>query len=185
MTAAFGPAIIIDCHGFPSNPLPYEPVQDRQRPEIRIGADPVRRPEWLSAAPVFAFERQRYSVSVDTPFCRRYRPSSFFKRSDRVLSAMIEVRRDLYMDENTGERRATLAGALSFGPERARLGRSGAKDPVNLSVTFAAALYLRITDCPQATPITFAQHASRLKRRSRTWGGGRCDILHFLVIFSS
>ena len=73
----FGRAIIIDCHSFPSVPLPYELVQDRQRPEICIGADPVHTPEWLSAALVSAFERQRYSVIVDTPFCRHYRSGTF------------------------------------------------------------------------------------------------------------
>ena len=46
----FGRAIIIDCHSFPSVPLPYELVQDQQRPEICIGTDPVHTPEWLSAA---------------------------------------------------------------------------------------------------------------------------------------
>ena len=62
---AFGRAIIIDCHSFPSVPLPYELVQDAQRPEVCIGADPVHTPDWLSAALVSAFERQRYSVTRD------------------------------------------------------------------------------------------------------------------------
>ena len=106
---AFGRAIIIDCHSFPSVPLPYELVQDQQRPEICIGADPVHTPNWLSAALVSAFERQGYSVSVDTPFAGAIVPARFFRSSDQVLSAMIEIRRDLYMDENSGERRATLA----------------------------------------------------------------------------
>jgi N-formylglutamate amidohydrolase len=105
----FGRAIIIDCHSFPSVPLPYELVQDQQRPEICIGTDPVHTPDWLSAALVSAFERQRYCVSVDTPFAGTIVPARFFRRSDRVLSVMIEIRRDIYMDENTGERRATLA----------------------------------------------------------------------------
>jgi N-formylglutamate deformylase len=61
----YGRAIIIDCHSFPSIRLPYELVQDQQRPEICIGADPVHTPEWLSAALVSALGRQGYSVSVD------------------------------------------------------------------------------------------------------------------------
>jgi N-formylglutamate deformylase len=34
-----GSALILDCHSFPSVPLPYERDQDPNRPDICIGAD--------------------------------------------------------------------------------------------------------------------------------------------------
>jgi len=105
----FGRAIIIDCHSFPSTPLPYELVQDPRPPDICIGTDAFHTPRWLSEILISAFESLGYRVSVDTPFAGTIVPASFFNRSDRVLSVMIEIRRDLYMDEKTGERPVVLA----------------------------------------------------------------------------
>jgi N-formylglutamate amidohydrolase len=101
-------AIIIDCHSFPSVPLPYEQAQDLRRPEICIGTDAFHTPKWLSEALISMFQRKGYSVSVNDPFAGAIVPARFVNRSDRVLSVMIEIRRDLYMDEDTGERSSNL-----------------------------------------------------------------------------
>jgi N-formylglutamate amidohydrolase len=103
----FGRAIIIDCHSFPSVPLPYE--QDPRRPEICVGTDSFHTPQWLSTTLVSAFEGRGYSVLVDSPFSGTIVPAEYLGRSDRVLSIMIEIRRDLYMDEETGERNSNFS----------------------------------------------------------------------------
>jgi N-formylglutamate deformylase len=36
---AQGLSLIVDCHSFPSTPLPYEMDQDPSRPDICIGVD--------------------------------------------------------------------------------------------------------------------------------------------------
>jgi N-formylglutamate amidohydrolase len=105
---SFGRAIIVDCHSFPSVPLPYEPVQSFPRPKICIGTDSFHTPNWLSTALISMFERRAYSVNVNDPFAGAIVPDEFFNRSNRVLSVMIEIRRDLYMDEDTGERHSNL-----------------------------------------------------------------------------
>jgi N-formylglutamate amidohydrolase len=106
---SFGRAVIVDCHSFPSVPLPYELVQGFPRPKICIGTDAFHTPEWLAMALFSAFERRGYSVKVNDPFAGAIVPVEFFKRSNRVLSVMIEIRRDLYMDEDTGERDSNFA----------------------------------------------------------------------------
>ncbi len=40
--------LIIDCHSFPSKPLPYEPDQSANRPDICIGTDEFHTPKWLT-----------------------------------------------------------------------------------------------------------------------------------------
>jgi len=44
-------------------------------------------------------------VKRDTPFSGAFVPSGSYGRDRRIRALMIEVRRDLYMDETTTERR--------------------------------------------------------------------------------
>lgn len=46
--AAKGRCLIVDCHSFSSRPLPHEPDQSPDRPEICIGTDEYHTPRWLS-----------------------------------------------------------------------------------------------------------------------------------------
>jgi N-formylglutamate deformylase len=105
----YGQAIIIDCHSFPSRPLPYELVQEAHRPQICIGTDAYHTPKWLSATLVNAYQKADYEVSVDTPFAGTIVPMRFYRRDLRVDSIMIEIRRDLYMDERTGFKNESYA----------------------------------------------------------------------------
>lgn len=96
--------LIIDCHSFPSIPLPYEPVQDKSRPDICIGTDEFHSPQWLTTGLSEGFFNLGYSVLVDTPFGGTITPSEFYKSEKRVYSAMIEINRSLYMDEKSSAR---------------------------------------------------------------------------------
>jgi N-formylglutamate deformylase len=102
----FGKALIIDCHSFPSIPLPYEPVQDINRPDICIGTDEFHTPQWLTDTLRDMFANLGYSVLVDTPFGGTITPSQFYKSQKGVVSAMIEINRSLYIDENSSARTA-------------------------------------------------------------------------------
>lgn len=98
-----GGALIIDCHSFPRRPLPFEDPALR-RPEICVGTDDYHTPPRLGAECVRLFKEKGYDVERNTPFSGSLVPSRWYGSEPLVHSIMIEVRRDLYMDENTGER---------------------------------------------------------------------------------
>jgi len=99
--------LIVDCHSFPSVPLPYEDNQSPSRPDICIGTDPYHTPPALVGHATKAFEAFGWTVSRDYPFSGALVPMEFFRTDPRVTSIMIEVNRGLYMNEKTGERLAT------------------------------------------------------------------------------
>jgi len=99
-----GLVLIIDCHSFPLKQLPYEIGGKGHRPEICIGTDPFHTPTKLRDFAVDGFEKAGFSVDVDQPFAGALTPLKHYGKDKRVMALMIEVRRDLYMDEKTGER---------------------------------------------------------------------------------
>jgi N-formylglutamate deformylase len=112
--------LIIDCHSFPSIPLAYEPVQDKNRPDICIGTDDFHTPQWLSDTLYNGFSNLGYRVLVDAPFGGTITPSQFYKAEKSVASAMIEINRSLYMDETLSDQipqfekvKSDISGVLS------------------------------------------------------------------------
>ena len=101
---AHGRCLVIDAHSFPSSPLPYEDDQRASRPEICLGTDPEHTPQWLRAAALRGIRAEGLQVEVDRPFAGAMVPADRYRSDLRVWSVMIEVRRDLYMDEATGDR---------------------------------------------------------------------------------
>jgi N-formylglutamate amidohydrolase len=99
-----GRCLILDCHSFSSTPLPHEPDQDPERPDICIGTDPVHTPTWLGELVVGRFREQGYDVEVNHPFAGSIVPEVYFQKNSNVHSVMIEINRRLYMDETTGAR---------------------------------------------------------------------------------
>jgi len=103
--AGHGRCLLIDCHSFPSKALPYElDNQSLPRPEICIGTDDFHTPPQLLAAMQDHFEELGYWVGVDAPFAGSLTPGKHYARTSQVQSFMIEVRKDLYMNEETGEK---------------------------------------------------------------------------------
>lgn len=101
--------IIIDCHTFPSKPLPYELNQNPDRPDICIGTDDCHTSERLKNSFVTAFKETGFTVSVNEPFAGALVPYKYYEaREARVQSVMVEVNRKLYMDETTGLRSDTF-----------------------------------------------------------------------------
>lgn len=99
----FGRAVVLDCHSFPSEALPYErAVSHKSRPDICIGTDEFHTPPELARAMVRAFETQGFSVSLNDPFAGSLVPSSRYGKDARVSGLMIEVNRRLYMNEFDG-----------------------------------------------------------------------------------
>lgn len=101
--ARFDHCVILDAHSFPTGQLPTQ-VGFSAPLEIGIGTQPGHTsPELLALAEAF-FRAQGFVVGVDIPFSGAIVPNRFFGKDFRVQSLMIEVRRDLYMDESTSAR---------------------------------------------------------------------------------
>jgi N-formylglutamate deformylase len=156
--AAHGRCLIIDCHSFPTQPLPYEfkTSGDRwrvvHRPAVCIGTDMtlpphapfahpgMHTPPWLreraaealgemvagwpgGAAPDPASAPHEpepagagkavAGIAFDRPFAGALVPLPYLGNDRRVQAVMIELRRDLYMDEETGRRRGAFAACAT------------------------------------------------------------------------
>ncbi len=100
-----GQCLVVDCHSFPSRPLPYEMIDNQDlRAEICIGTDSFHTPPAITELLKDFFENKGYSVSIDDPFAGALVPMEFYNKNKNVMSVMYEIRRDLYMDEITGQK---------------------------------------------------------------------------------
>ncbi len=108
---AYGEVTIFDVRSFPKKALPYELHTHLRRPEICIGTDDFHTPDRLTHQMVEAF-KDFATVGVNEPFIGTYVPLEQYGTDQRVKSVMIEIRRDLYMDEMTGESKDDVIEAL-------------------------------------------------------------------------
>lgn len=105
----FGQALLIDAHSFPSTPLPYEVDQHSDRPDICIGTDAFHTPSALAAALVQAFQNDGFTVKLNSPFSGALVPIRYYREDIRVSAAMVEIKRDLYVDELSGQKNERFA----------------------------------------------------------------------------
>jgi N-formylglutamate amidohydrolase len=98
----YGKALIVDCHSFPSHPLPCDMDQSVPRPEFCIGTDSFHTPIELIQVAQRTIKGSGYTVGIDWPYSGTLVPMPFYKKDHRVASILIEVNRGLYMDELTG-----------------------------------------------------------------------------------
>ena len=101
-----GRALIVDCHSFPSEPLPCDRDRRSPRPEFCIGTDPFHTPAALIESTARCIKEMGYSVGIDRPYAGTMVPMAFYRKDRRVASIMIEVNRSLYMDELAGTKTA-------------------------------------------------------------------------------
>ena len=124
--ARFGRCVILDAHSFPTGQLPTQ-VGFSAPLEIGIGTQPGHTSPELRALAEDFFCAQGFVVGVDIPFSGAIVPNRFFGTEPRVQSLMIEVRRNLYMDESTSERHDGFAHIQAVLTEfRAELARFAA-----------------------------------------------------------
>jgi N-formylglutamate amidohydrolase len=97
--AATGSAVIFDLHSFPTEPLPYEFFPDAERPVVCLGADDRHTPAGLLGAASEAFAPLG-SVAINQPFRGTYVPLRHYGRDERVMSIMLELRRDAYLHDD-------------------------------------------------------------------------------------
>ena len=97
---------IVDLHSFFPTPLPYEPSQDANRPDICIGTDSFHTPRFLKEATANFFGERGYSTTFDRPYSGTITPLSMYRQEPRLYAIMIELNRSLYMDARTGVKNA-------------------------------------------------------------------------------
>jgi N-formylglutamate deformylase len=98
-----GRVTIIDLHSYPERPLPYELDHDAARPGVCIGVDSVHTPDALVEVMRSSWVGVRGGVASNTPFAGTYVPLRHYGHDTRVRSVMVEIRRDVYLDEATSE----------------------------------------------------------------------------------
>ena len=104
--------LIIDCHSFSAQPLPYE--LDRNRPDICIGTDTYHTSTELKDYLSAAFKALGYDVAIDSPFSGTIVPLKHYHKDQRVESVMIEVNRSLYASPSGFKRvQSDLSHAIS------------------------------------------------------------------------
>jgi N-formylglutamate amidohydrolase len=101
--------LIIDAHSFCSKVLPYELYKDESRPQICLGTDDFHTDSNIINYFKKAFEEKGYKVDVNSPFKGTIVPLKFYKKENKVQSIMIEINRNIYMDEKTGKRTKRFA----------------------------------------------------------------------------
>ena len=99
-----GKALILDCHSFSPVPLPYEPDQNSDRPDICIGTDPFHTPKELVEAAEAYFRDKGYTVKINSPYSGTIVPLKYLNRQSNVQSMMIEINRGLYLKDGTNQK---------------------------------------------------------------------------------
>jgi N-formylglutamate amidohydrolase len=112
---AVGRAVILDVHSYPAEALPYELHGDGPRPPVCLGTDPFHTPGPLLDAARRAFAGFG-GTEADSPFAGTYVPLRYYGKTPEVSALMVEIRRDLSIDEPGGAAGPgidALAGALA------------------------------------------------------------------------
>jgi N-formylglutamate amidohydrolase len=99
-----GHCLVVDCHSFPSQPLPCELDQSPDRPQVCLGIDKFHTPDWLIDLAQDLFRAAGLEVAIDRPFSGALVPLKHLGRHVSVLAIMVELNRGLYMNELSGAR---------------------------------------------------------------------------------
>ena len=95
-----GKCLVLDCHSYPSEALPYELHHAARRPQVCLGTDDYHTPEMLVSNVERSLEAMGFDVARNEPFAGTLVPLEYFRKELRVTSLMIEVNRSLYMNDD-------------------------------------------------------------------------------------
>lgn len=114
--AVHGRAVIFDVHSYPEQMLSYELHGDGYRAPLCVGSEPFHASGGLLAAVEECFPD--LDAHANAPFAGSYVPLKHYRSDARVASVMLEIRRDVYMDEATVTRKPEGFAALQESLQR-------------------------------------------------------------------
>lgn len=122
--AVHGRAVIFDVHSYPEAELSYELHGGGYRAPLCVGSEPFHASVDLLATVDGCFAD--LDTHANSPFAGSYVPLKHYRSDARVSSVMLEIRRDVYMDEATVTRKpegfAALQGSLQLLVDTVRQG---------------------------------------------------------------
>ena len=99
-----GACLLVDCHSFPSKPLPCDLDQNADRPDICLGTVQSNTPDWLQHQAKELFQSYGLTVEINRPYAGVLVPETYTGAGSGVSAIMIEINRRLYMNEQTGDK---------------------------------------------------------------------------------
>lgn len=97
-----GRALIVDAHSFPNVPWAIEPNRTGYRPDFCLGVDDFHTPKDLPKLACDFLTNLGYSVAINTPYSGTIIPLKYLNKDKRVVGIMIEINREIYMNEVSG-----------------------------------------------------------------------------------
>ena len=95
-----GKCLVLDCHSFPAEALPYEHFPNARRPDICLGTNDFHSPEDLVLEVESKLTQQGFDVARNEPFRGCLVPSRYYRSDRRVRALMIELNRSLYTNDD-------------------------------------------------------------------------------------
>lgn len=106
--SSHGRCFILDCHSFPTEPLPTDDQANKTRPDICLGFNNYHGPMDLITKIRSNLAAEGFEVSFNTPYSGSLIPTEFYEKTKAVEGLMIELNRSVYMNEITGEKLETF-----------------------------------------------------------------------------
>ena len=92
-----GHCVIVDCHSFSDQAVHSN---ENHYPDICIGTDEFHTPSWLADIIYFEAKNLGYRVAFNDPFSGCIVPLEHYEKNKAVLSVMIEVNRNMYLEND-------------------------------------------------------------------------------------
>lgn len=113
-----GRCLVLDMHSFRSALTHDGDAGSGPWPQVCLGTDAFHTPAGVYERLALAFQAEGLSVGENRPYAGCYVPLSRYGTDSRVSAVMVELRRDLYLDEVTGSK------GLGFAMTRGRMERA-------------------------------------------------------------